>query len=76
MRNKNNQEITCPCGTGNSYKLCCEPFHQGQLPDSALQLMRSRYSAYALCLPAYIISTTHPASPQFCHDLTDWSEKI
>jgi peptide deformylase len=27
-------------------------------------------------LPAYIISTTHPASPQFCHDLTDWSEKI
>lgn len=76
MKNESNQEMPCPCGTGNDYNVCCEPFHQGQLPDSALKLMRSRYSAYALCLPAYIVSTTHPANPQFSHDVTQWSQKI
>lgn len=76
MKNESNQEILCPCGTGNAYTVCCQPFHQGQLPDNALKLMRSRYSAYALCLPAYIISTTHPANPQFCDDVNRWSQEI
>lgn len=68
--------MMCPCGTGNTYETCCKPFHQGQLPDNALKLMRSRYSAYALCLPKYIISTTHPANSQYCHDLDQWSQEI
>lgn len=70
------QRALCPCGTGKAYEECCKAFHQGQLPDSALKLMRSRYSAYALCLPAYIISTTHPANPQFREDTPQWSQKI
>jgi peptide deformylase len=48
----------------------------GKKPDTAVQLMRSRFAAYALCLPDYIIQTTHPASPQFCHDNEEWVQKI
>lgn len=69
-------EIACPCTSGKPYANCCEPFHQGQLPDTALKLMRSRFSAYALCLPQYIILTTHPASPGFNHDVDQWSKQI
>ena len=66
----------CPCSSGDTYTTCCEPFHQGKLPENALQLMRSRFSAYALNLPDYIIGTTHPASPQYLHDKTTWSRQI
>lgn len=76
MKNKSDQEMPCPCGTGNAYHVCCKPYHQGQLPESALKLMRSRYSAYAIGLPAYIISTTHPESPHLCTDTTQWFQKI
>ena len=76
MKNEGDLEMCCPCGSGNSYAGCCRPFHQGEWPDTALKLMRSRYSAYALHLPAYIMLTTHPASPQFCHDTAQWSKEI
>ncbi|MBI5272406.1 MAG: peptide deformylase [Chlamydiia bacterium] len=76
MEHGNNRRTPCPCKSGNAYADCCQPFHKGKRPDTALQLMRSRYSAYALCLPAYIIHTTHPGSPQFCHDTAEWSKKI
>lgn len=76
MKNEYQKEMPCPCGSGKSYTACCKPFHEGQLPDSALKLMRSRYSAYALCLPMYIISTTHPAHPQFHHDTAQWLQRI
>lgn len=76
MKKEDDQDMPCPCGTGKSYTVCCKPFHQGQLPDNALKLMRSRYSAYALNLPAYIISTTHPNRQHFSYNVTDWSQKI
>ena len=68
--------MPCPCQSGKHYEGCCQPFHLGKQPDTALELMRSRYAAYALCLPDYIIRTTHPASPQFCHDIAEWTQKI
>ncbi len=49
---------------------------KGALPDSALQLMRSRYSAYVLNLPNYIVETTHPASPQYSENKFAWKRKI
>jgi SEC-C motif-containing protein len=76
MRNKSDQKTPCPCKSGNAYADCCQPFHEGALPDTALKLMRSRYSAYALCIPAYIIHTTHTGNPQFRHDTAEWSKKI
>lgn len=54
----NNQ--SCPCNRSISYKECCEVFHKMvELPQTAEQLMRSRYSAYALKLVDYLVSTTH-----------------
>jgi peptide deformylase len=38
--------------------------------------MRSRFAAYALDLPEYIIKTTHPASPQYSDDKFSWKRKI
>ena len=66
----------CPCSSGGTYQTCCKPFHEGKVPENALQLMRSRYSAYALDLATYIVRTTHPASPQYCPDLQLWAKKI
>ncbi len=66
----------CPCGSGLFYEGCCELYHLGEKPDHALQLMRSRYSAYALKLPDYIMRTTHPLNPFFQKDKKAWEKKI
>jgi SEC-C motif-containing protein len=42
------------------YSACCEPFHDGQAATTAEQLMRSRYSAYALGRTDYVFRTWHP----------------
>lgn len=52
----------CPCG-GKSYATCCEPFHKGLLPaPTPEKLMRSRYSAYAMQLEPYLLSTWHTST--------------
>jgi SEC-C motif domain protein len=50
----------CPCGTGLSYRECCEPFLRvtAQAP-TAERMMRSRYTAYALHDAAYLLATWH-----------------
>jgi SEC-C motif-containing protein len=50
----------CPCGLLRPYAECCGRFHAGELPDTAQQLMRSRYSAYVLRLSDYLLQTWHP----------------
>ena len=51
----------CPCGSGEAYSDCCEPCLSGaQAPQSAEQLMRSRYSAYVKGEIDYIHNTLHP----------------
>ena len=50
----------CPCG-GECYATCCEPLHLGTArPETAEQLMRSRYSAFSRNLIDYLIET-HPS---------------
>lgn len=66
----------CPCHSGKTYQTCCQPYHQGALPENALLLMRSRYAAYARHLPDYIIATTHPANPAYMTDITQWKHDI
>lgn len=66
----------CPCCSGPSYQNCCQSLHRGAKAESAEKLMRSRYSAYALNLPDYIIETTHPASPQYFAQKETWKRKI
>lgn len=51
---------SCPCKSGVLYNDCCSAYHDNsKLPDTAEQLMRSRYSAYALKLVDYLVETTH-----------------
>ena len=51
----------CTCGSAKAYAECCEPLITGAaLPETAEQLMRSRYSAYTQGTVAYILDTTHP----------------
>lgn len=66
----------CPCHSGEKYKKCCFPYHKGILPSTALKLMRSRYSAYALHLAGYIMETTHPDNPEYTNDGEKWEEDI
>ncbi len=51
----------CPCKSELNYNICCQPFHTGKAkPQTAEQLMRSRYSAYFFRKPDYLYETTHP----------------
>lgn len=52
----------CPCGSGLSYSACCRPLHLGAPAPTAEALMRSRYSAFALGLEAYLLSSWHPST--------------
>nr|MDP0502716.1 YchJ family metal-binding protein [Verrucomicrobiota bacterium JB025] len=55
------QESLCPCKSRASYATCCMPYHYGKAkPETAEQLMRSRYSAYFFGLIDYLADTTHP----------------
>ncbi|HET9933809.1 MAG TPA: YchJ family protein [Polyangiaceae bacterium] len=53
--------MTCPCGKGESLETCCGPFIDGsKLPETAEELMRSRYTAFATGKVDYILSTHDP----------------
>ncbi|WP_019139821.1 YchJ family protein [Noviherbaspirillum massiliense] len=52
----------CPCG-GSSYAACCGRYIEGgELPQTAEQLMRSRYTAYVLRKEDYLKATWHPST--------------
>ncbi|SBS79166.1 conserved hypothetical protein [uncultured Mycobacterium sp.] len=51
----------CPCGSGEPLGRCCLPLHRGESQAAtAEQLMRARYSAYAVGDLDYIWRTWHP----------------
>lgn len=69
--------MKCPCYSGKQYSECCLSYHNGKKkPKAAVELMRSRYAAYALNLPEYIIETTHPKNPQYVPDRQQWKKEI
>jgi len=70
------RSMFCPCGTSKRYEECCKPFHEGKSPEHAVLLMRSRFAAYALHLPEYIIETTHPKNPHYQSDPVKWAQEI
>ena len=52
----------CPCLSGQTYDACCGPLHQGDVrAATAEQLMRSRFSAFAVGDAAYLLRTWHPS---------------
>jgi SEC-C motif domain protein len=53
----------CPCNSGKNYEACCEPFLTNKaLPETAEQLMRSRYTAFTLADVDYLKKTLAPES--------------
>ncbi|AZA11375.1 YchJ family protein [Corynebacterium gerontici] len=53
----------CPCGTGISYETCCGKFHRGEADAAtAEQLMRSRFSAFAVGDAQYLLRTWDPST--------------
>jgi SEC-C motif-containing protein len=64
---KPNEKSVCPCGAA-AYAQCCGRFiGRAEVPQTALELMRSRYTAYALQDDVYLAATWHastrPAPP-------------
>jgi SEC-C motif-containing protein len=59
----------CPCLSGNPYDECCGPLHAGAPAPSAERLMRSRFSAFALGLPGYLLESWHPSTRPASLDL-------
>lgn len=53
----------CPCQSGETYGACCGPFHAGSaIAPTAVRLMRSRYSAFAVGDAAYLLASWDPSS--------------
>ena len=52
----------CYCGSEKPFKQCCEPFIKGSAkPETAQQLMRSRYTAFATGAVDYIHKSILPS---------------
>ena len=53
----------CPCLSGLTYDACCAPLHAGtSSAQTAEQLMRSRYCAFAVGDADYLSATWHPST--------------
>ncbi|MDK4565191.1 YchJ family metal-binding protein, partial [Kingella kingae] len=68
----------CPCRSSLPYEQCCAPLHrQHAHAQTAEQLMRSRYAAYATQNIAYIVQTTVPAQQHLLDtaSIAAWSEQ-
>ncbi|MEW2358104.1 YchJ family metal-binding protein [Spirillospora sp. NPDC029432] len=54
---------TCPCGSSAPYRDCCGRLHRGQAQArTAEELMRSRFSAFAVRDAAYLLKSWHPGT--------------
>jgi SEC-C motif-containing protein len=70
--------MNCYCCSGDLFENCCKPLLIGEKhAQTALELMRSRYSAYATGSISYIMETTHRStSNQYSpEDLQEWANE-
>ncbi len=62
----------CPCDRSLPFEDCCAPLLAGRkLPERAVDLMRSRYCAFALGLVEYLLQSWHPSTRPVDLDLSD-----
>ena len=60
---------TCPCGSEQNYKVCCEKYHNfSEDADTAEKLMRARYAAFVKNEIDYIEKTHEPGTTDFNAD--------
>ncbi|WP_237260433.1 YchJ family protein [Thiomicrorhabdus immobilis] len=74
------KSMECVCGSQKSYAECCMPFHHGiAKPETAEQLMRSRFSAFELLLEEYLMDSwdkvTRPGHIDFTPGL-HWTKLV
>ena len=79
MAKKNQLEQPCPCGIEKIYEMCCYKGHLAiETLMSAEQLMRSRYSAYAMADIDYLMksqhSTTRPNDEK--DEILKWAKSV
>jgi len=70
--------MKCPCTSGVDYADCCEPvIQQRRKAATAEELMRSRYTAYALGHLDWIVESQSPAGRQFVdrNATEQWSKR-
>ncbi len=69
--------IDCPCCSGKSFDKCCQPVLKNNSALTALELMRSRYTAFYQCEAEYLYNTTHPTSQTetSLHEIEEWSKE-
>jgi len=66
----------CFCGSAIPFKDCCQRYIDGnQKPPTALALMKSRYSAYAVHNADYLWNTTHISQRKYFskEDILHWA---
>ena len=72
----------CPCGRVTAsgkrarYKKCCGALHKGLAPPSPEALMRSRFTAFALGLTDYLLSSVHRTGPLWRDDTDPWRAEL
>ncbi|GAB3943570.1 YchJ family protein [Corynebacterium tapiri] len=64
--------MRCPCSTGLPFDECCQRYHEGQPAPTALALMRSRFSAFAVRNEDYLLRTWAPATRPDSLDLSEF----
>ena len=62
---KKAERTTCPCGSGLEYDACCGALHAaGAAADAEPEaIVRARFSAYVKGDAKFVVSSTHPDSP-------------
>lgn len=55
--------MRCPCSSGDTYESCCEPLLTGRAnAPTAVRLMRSRFTAFAVRDAEYLLRSWHPST--------------
>jgi SEC-C motif-containing protein len=73
-----NHQPFCHCGSGQKFADCCQPLldQQQASAETALALMRSRYTAYVLHRSDYLLATwapeTKPAALNLENERVQW----
>jgi SEC-C motif-containing protein len=68
--------MLCPCGRPAALEACCGRFIQGwEDPTTAEELMRSRFTAYALGEVDYLVATHDPAHLPDRAQIAAWARR-
>jgi SEC-C motif-containing protein len=73
-----NQNQPCPCGSGALFANCCEQIINGERESqTAEELMRARYSAFATGAIDFIVASTHSHARRELEikEIREWSEE-